>query len=247
MDLKREIDEVEFTVVRRNRDVRAEEDDILKRLLSAEERIRADGIPDRPRRTEFVIGRALARTALSRRLNRKPAEIEIRLGAEGRPFCTNGPRTDFNVAHSGHWLICGVARSGKVGVDVEVVRSEFPPGVARKFLHASEFRDLGRIEPSAHARSLYRLWAVKEACGKATGEGLRHCLKRQAVGFADEGARDGISWRALDLDPDVAAAVARQHDEPGPRPFSVRIRLVKIESLLSHAQGGWTSGRRREE
>jgi 4'-phosphopantetheinyl transferase len=78
-----------------------------------------------------------------------------------------------SLSHSGDVVICGLAPSGLLGVDVERVRPRKQwDGLAEFALHPSERRRLDELPDAARWRGFYRLWTLKEALAKALGVGL---------------------------------------------------------------------------
>lgn len=85
----------------------------------------------------------------------------------GRPFLTGG--ADFNISHSHEWVVCALAESGRVGIDIEHHRD----------IALEDFRDqMTPIQFQAVATATDRraaffdLWTMKECVVKADGRGL---------------------------------------------------------------------------
>ncbi len=68
------------------------------------------------------------------------------------------------------FCLFGLARGGRIGVDVEVLRPIEPPWAA---LHPRERAALRALTGAARENGFYRIWTVKEAYLKALGLGLR--------------------------------------------------------------------------
>jgi len=98
--------------------------------------------------------------------------LPIRAGAHGKPRLLDQPFA-FNLSHSGDIALVGIADSGEVGVDVEMLRPTAElDDLVRSHFSAGERR---AIESVAHdMRDLAFLvgWTRKEACLKAVGVGL---------------------------------------------------------------------------
>jgi 4'-phosphopantetheinyl transferase len=140
-------------------------EDVAIDALSAEERVRAARFVHAPARLRFVAGRALARSVLAEHLGLgDPRAVELMIATGGRPRLRDD-RLQFNLAHSAERVLLAVG-SEPLGVDVE--RGD--PGrvtdaLARSCLTADECAE-------ADAEAFFELWAAKEACMKATGDGL---------------------------------------------------------------------------
>ena len=177
-------------------------------LLSAEERERADRFHFARDRALYTAAHAGLRRALARELAARPEELCFAVDPGGRPRLLGASDLHFSLSHSGDRALVALARTPRVGVDVEVFRS----GVDRERLaarnfSASEQGELLGLSGPEHERAFYRVWTRKEAYVKALGRGLYHPLDAFDV-TAGEAARfvafrDGSrpeAWTLLDLD-----------------------------------------------
>jgi 4'-phosphopantetheinyl transferase len=176
-------------------------------LLSTEERARWEGIRVERGREEFLLGRALLRTTLSRYVSRRPAEWRFELGERGRPELV-GAKEDpilshlrFNLAHSEGLVACIVASGGDAGIDLEhPQRSTDYQALAERFFSDDERRhfatpsDQEAGRPSDHAsenarrEAFYSIWTLKEAYLKARGIGIG--LPLRSLSFEPEPSTD---------------------------------------------------------
>jgi 4'-phosphopantetheinyl transferase len=167
----------------------------------------------------------LLRVLLGTVLDRDPAGLDFQAGPHGKPSLREGP--SFNVSHSGEWWFCGMARDGRVGVDVEIHRRLADlVDLTRKTFHPDEAGAvLARPDDSGRHNAFFRVWSRKEAFIKALGMGLAYPLDGFVVSAddrptqvlmdvsdPDDGPRqwhmESVTW-----EPGLAAAVA--WDRPG--------------------------------
>lgn len=84
-----------------------------------------------------------------------------------RPYL-DGP-LDFNLSHSGGWVICSISDTHRVGVDVEKVRPVLLDDFRQVISRTEQEMIKAESEPY---RVFYDLWTRKEAVAKADGRGL---------------------------------------------------------------------------
>lgn len=94
-------------------------------------------------------------------------------GEHGKPSIKGHPEIFFNMSHCREAAIC-VLSDVPVGVDVESIRS-YNESLARYTMSEAEME---RIEKAEHPDvEFIRLWTLKEAVLKRSGEGIRNDMK----------------------------------------------------------------------
>lgn len=89
----------------------------------------------------------------------------------------------FNLSHSGNMVLCAVSEK-PVGCDIEKI--ETPTlRIAKRFFTEKENEYLENIEENKMAEEFFRLWTMKEAYVKMTGEGLTCSLKEFEIQIDD--------------------------------------------------------------
>ena len=92
----------------------------------------------------------------------------IRLTDRGKPYFENGP-LHFSISHTKRHVFV-VLSEGPVGIDAEEMDRPINPRLAEKVLSPAE---RARFDAAADKQAaLLRLWVLKEAWVKYTGEGL---------------------------------------------------------------------------
>jgi len=191
----------------------------LVAVLSPEEKERAGRLRFEIDRTRNQMGWGLLRILLGRLLVREPRSIRFSFNKYKKPLLDEGP--SFNMAHSGNWVLIGLARDGRLGVDVEEPRDlKDLLGLAETVFTPDELEQLREYPETQRKPAFFRGWTRKEAFVKAVGGGLYLPLKKFAVSLdsdAEEALRwvelpseQGVSWcvRPLDHVPDAPGAFA---------------------------------------
>ncbi|MEE8138003.1 MAG: 4'-phosphopantetheinyl transferase superfamily protein [Thermoanaerobaculia bacterium] len=168
-------------------------------LLSVDEAERYGHLRQSRVRREFLLGRALVRTTLSRYAQVEPVEWVFRATAHGRPEISGPAGHDelrFNLSHTRGMVACLVARGIEVGVDLEEIgRARRPLALATARFAPAEAAALRSLAASDLDEHFCFLWTLKEAYLKARGVGIALGLKR--FGFALSERRD----LQVDFDP----------------------------------------------
>ncbi|MBU0485489.1 MAG: 4'-phosphopantetheinyl transferase superfamily protein [Proteobacteria bacterium] len=160
-------------------------------------------------RQASLYGKLLLREALT--LNGADPDCleHLRLDRYGRPYLEE--RVDFNISHSGEFVVCAVTSFGKIGVDVERVRAldivEF-----QKYISPENWQEINRQEDPL--RSFFDHWTMRESVIKADGRGLSIPLDNLAVKNGAV-ALEGKEWflRKLDLAPDYCCHLATDRND----------------------------------
>ena len=87
----------------------------------------------------------------------------------GKPYFTDGS-AHFSISHTKRHVFC-ILKDHPVGLDAEEMDRQIDPGLAEKILSPEEKL---RFQKAADPRTaLLKLWVLKEADAKFTGQGLR--------------------------------------------------------------------------
>ncbi len=161
-------------------DLGSSEVEDLARVLSPDERARADRFLHVDVRRRFVVCRGRLRTILSELLQTSALEIGFRYEKWGKPALLErfGRKLHFNVSHSGEWALIAIARS-PLGVDLEVPNDRINyRAIASQILGPSEQSAWEELPASQRAAATMQLWVCKESLLKALGLGISEGLKK---------------------------------------------------------------------
>ena len=171
-------------------------------VLSRDERERAERYHFQVDRNRHVIGRFLSKILIGRCLHIKAASVSFTYDAKGKPRLANNHgrstyrsgktvRTsgatstlNFNISHSGDYILVALAYGRDLGVDIERIRKDFDPNlVAKRFFAKRESLILAALPESTMHDAFFACWTRKEAYVKAHGEGLDLALDQFDVAF----------------------------------------------------------------
>ena len=104
----------------------------------------------------------------------------------GKPYLPSHPGFHYNFSDSGDYLVLAVSPEHEIGVDLQKltpVRAGVIP-MAERFFHPEDLALLRNTKDAKEQLKLFfRIWTIKEACLKCTGEGLSGGLNRFPVCF----------------------------------------------------------------
>jgi 4'-phosphopantetheinyl transferase len=162
--------------------------DLLFASLSEEEQLRAKRYRYPKDYNQFVVARGLLRRLLGKYLGLDPSAVAFTYGSHGKPMVAG---LEFNLAHSGGWVLFGIASDRAVGVDIErmqAMETDLDRLSSRTFTKA-EAQVVKNLAEPLKSRTFFRIWTCKEAYLKATGEGLGKMKSLDVVCPVDQAAQ----------------------------------------------------------
>ena len=165
-------------------------------------------------RVRHLVSHGVLRALAGHYLDRPPAALRFGQGAYGKPHLAGDDAGGlvFNLSHSGDVVLIALARTGRVGVDVECwTQRRDAHGIdriAESVFSSAERAALRALAPVDRRAASFMVWSRKEAYIKATGLGVSHGLGHFDVSadigearlLADRrGAVDGADWALYDL------------------------------------------------
>ena len=153
----------------------------------------------------FFLGKVLLIECLSRFGLGTECLKNLEYGKNDRPFLPGG--IDFNISHSGSYVICCASDRYRVGIDIE----EMEPICIQDF--KEQFTNLemqGILESPTPHQTFFDLWTKKEAIVKADGRGLAFPLDNIVFENEDHAQVEGVDWylKRIEIDNGLSACLA---------------------------------------
>lgn len=149
--------------------------DEYRALITDNEALRAARFIFERDRQQFLVTRALVRTVLSRYADVDPRDWRFAENQFGKPY-VSGPGdlpVAFNLSHTAGLVVCAVAATETIGVDVERMDREVEYlNIAKRFFAETEWQLVKSAPSDRRAEVFFRVWTLKEAYIKAHGSGL---------------------------------------------------------------------------
>lgn len=117
-----------------------------------------------------ILSEAMIRLIIISRLDIRNQDIVLVKNEYGKPFLKDYPDFQFNVSHSGEWVVCAVHHL-PVGIDVEQIQP-MDMKIAQRFFSDQEYCDLMERNQAEQLLYFFDLWTLKESYIKALGKGL---------------------------------------------------------------------------
>jgi 4'-phosphopantetheinyl transferase len=225
---------MEIYGVNRSRLLRIDEFNIMMNSVSEERRAKVQKFIKPEDADRGLLGDILIRSLISRKFNMKYKEIHFTAEPDGKPCVAGLPSFHFNIAHSGHWIVCAVD-CDPVGIDIEEIKP-ISLDVAKYIFSMHEYRWLIEQDEAARLSCFYELWTLKESFVKWLGKGLSYPLYSFTI---QPGIDQRFSWSTTDQacffnqpdpGPDYKMAVCSTSDG-----FPEQMIVKSIEDLLSYS------------
>jgi 4'-phosphopantetheinyl transferase len=201
--------------------------DALRPLLDASEKVHADRFRAAADRDAYIAAHALLRATLSRNTNIAAPQWRLRTAKGGKPELDPAqapPGLHISLSHTRGLAACAVGRPHPLGIDAEAWREPAPIELAERYFAPAEARLVADRTPEERPSAFYRLWTLKEAYLKATGEGLAAPLDSFAFSLDPTGLTlpapgSGATWQFAEFRPGIEHSLALAVRSPVPIPI----------------------------
>ena len=170
-------------------DLSTTETEKLIKILSKDEREKAEKFRFEELRNHFIVARGRLRQLLATYLNISAEEVKFKYSDRGKPQLANSPNHNslkFNISHSHNLALYAFTNQERVGIDLEYFRSmNNAANIARRFFSHREYELIASLEGNKQQQVFLQIWTIKEAYLKATGEGLSGSIDAVEVCFRD--------------------------------------------------------------
>lgn len=173
------------------------------RIMNNAERDRLSKLVHNEDRLRFTARCVALRTILSAYASTAPIDWVFETNEHGQPRISS-PRTEasplaFNISHSGDDIAIGIARTSRLGIDLECGRTPRDPlKIGDRFFAQSEARDLRACPAEQRDLRFLEYWTLKESYIKAHGKGLSMPLDEIVFDLSSAG-RISFTEAAIDI------------------------------------------------
>ena len=152
------------------------------KLLSPDEKNRAQKFRFAKNSQNFIVARGILRLLIGKYLEINPAEVSFQYSEFGKPSIANNNSLQFNISHSQNIALFAFTKKFNIGVDVEFVNPKIEvQDIATRFFSTNEIKNLLALPEKQQTLGFFYCWTRKEAFIKAVGEGLSFPLDKFEV------------------------------------------------------------------
>ena len=189
----------------------------LLSCVSEEQRHRIGQFRFEADKKRTLYGDVLSRFLIGERRRKPMGSVEFIKNAFGKPYAIGFPHVEFNVSHSGDWVVCAVGER-EVGVDVEEIKP-IDLDIAKRFYTRNENRLVVSSREEDRLKTFYLLWTLKESFTKYMGKGLSIPLNsfeilRTERGFSVAGFEDELAMWSGDMSEGYTISICHLACEP---------------------------------
>lgn len=148
-------------------------DEIVQSLLrkitkNKQEKLKRYVYKDDVKRSLFA--ELLIRYLVGKRIHQSNRQIEMHYNKYGKPFLKDISNLNFNLSHSGKWVVC-ILDDLPVGIDIEKVQP-IDIEMAMQFFSKLEVAQIRATSQEKKINKFYDIWTLKESFIKCVGKGL---------------------------------------------------------------------------
>ncbi len=145
-------------------------------LLNPEEKKQLGHFQKESDQNRSLIGHSMLRHLLGRYLSYPAEKLCFETGPYGKPFLANDNLPfpiNFNLSHSGEWIVLAFSPDGPIGIDIEKPRISIDSlKIIKRFFHPAEFHIFSSMEENDRELLFFRYWTIREAFLKGLGGGF---------------------------------------------------------------------------
>lgn len=149
-------------------------------LIDSEKKSKVEKFVNKKDKIRTLIGEILIRTIIIENLNIDNKYIRFNKNQYGKPYLEEYTNFNFNISHSGDYVLCAVDDK-PIGVDVEEKKSIEYEEIAKSFFTAKEFDYIVNGDLKSRLDRFYEIWTLKESYIKCCGQGLSIPLKSFSI------------------------------------------------------------------
>ncbi len=139
--------------------------------IDSEKRCKIEKFINKKDKIRTLIGEILIRTIIIEELGIKNRYIKFQKNHFGKPYLKECSKFNFNISHSGDFVVCAIDDK-PIGIDIEEVKNIEYYEIAKNFFTKREYEYIVKHNSDAPLSKFYEIWTLKESYIKCCGQGL---------------------------------------------------------------------------
>lgn len=201
-------------------DISAEKLSELCLIIDSEKKYKVMEFVNKKDKIRTLVGEMLIRTIIAENLKISYKSIKFSKNEYGKPYLKGYPQFNFNISHSGDYVLCAVDDKN-IGIDIEEIKYIEYKEIAKTFFSAKEIGYIINHDLKCQLDRFYEMWTLKESYIKCCGQGLSIPLKSFSIEINQYENIKAITnndytehtFRLLDIDPGYKVAVCSLNKE----------------------------------
>ncbi|SUM53500.1 4'-phosphopantetheinyl transferase [Staphylococcus epidermidis] len=182
-----------------------------------------------------LLGDILVRYIIQQKFNGESSDIVYNFNQYGKPFLKNNKEFNFNISHSGNWIVVATTINELIGIDIEKIEN-IDMSISNKIYSKDEYNLLKKNNVMKNDLDIfYELWTFKESFLKAKGVGLNMPMtsfeikkhKTHKIYYVKRKERY-FYLKKLDFDPCYKLSVCSTKDD-----FPEKIKVYDFHSVYA--------------
>ncbi|WP_434304888.1 4'-phosphopantetheinyl transferase family protein [Clostridium botulinum] len=161
-------------------DINEEKLNELCLLIDSEKKYKVEKFVNKRDKIRTLIGEILIRTIIVEKIKIGNKHIKFNKNQYGKPYLKEYSNFNFNISHSGEYVLCAVDNKS-IGIDVEEVKHIECEEIAKNFFTIKEFDYIANQDLKFQLDRFYEIWTLKESYIKCCGQGLSIPLKSFSI------------------------------------------------------------------
>ena len=125
-------------------------------------------------------------------------DTTIAVAEKGKPYFLYNDTLHFSISHTKSHIAIALDNQ-PIGIDIEQKR-RYKPDLVRRFFHSDEVAYLSALPKEEQDEAFTRIWTLKEAYVKCTGQGIADNFKSFAVGLPLQSSETDFVQAKLSFD-----------------------------------------------
>lgn len=161
-------------------DINEEDLNELCLLIDSEKKCKVEKFINKKDKIRTLIGEILIRTIIIECLKIDNRHIKFNKNQYGKPYLKGYPNFNFNISHSGEYVLCAIDDK-PIGIDVEEVKHIEFEDIGKNFFTEKEFQYIANKDSKSKLDRFYEIWTLKESYIKCCGQGLSIALNSFSI------------------------------------------------------------------